>query len=564
MKGKGDTMLLRLVVTNFAIIENMDIEFKDGLTVLTGETGAGKSLIIDSLSLLLGERASTELIRAGKDKAVITGYFKTDSIYLKSALEKKGISILNDEIVIERAISQTKSYIKINNTSITLQELKSLSKYLADIHMQFDNEKILNPENYLDIIDGFKYELTQEYLNHYLDALNAFKTNKNNYLSLVKKQKEIESRKEFYEYELKELESMNLISGEDEKLKEEIDLLKNYDKIYALFQNIDSLIREDFNDKLYEVKDNLEKLSEYQHSYKESYEKLNDYYYEIDSIFSDLKKDFSKLDYDPNKLDTLFERENELSKLKKKYNKTIDELIEYIDELKSLLSLSENFDEKINELKHIMVNSYNETYSKALDLTKIRKEISKSIEKELEKNMSDLSLKAIFKVDYKEVNKEKDCEGLIFTEKGIDVVDFLIETNIGEGLKSLSKTVSGGESSRIMLAIKALFIKSQKIPTVIFDEIDTGISGEVARKVALKIYEISLSSQVISITHLPQVASLSKNHLKISKEVINGRTYTNMKELSLDEKIYEIALMISGGKVTNSQLEYAKEMVLNK
>lgn len=564
MKGKGDTMLLRLVVTNFAIIENMDIEFKDGLTVLTGETGAGKSLIIDSLSLLLGERASTELIRAGKDKAVITGYFKTDSIYLKSALEKKGISILNDEIVIERAISQTKSYIKVNNTYITLQELKSLSKYLADIHMQFDNEKILNPENYLDIIDGFKYELTQEYLNHYLDALNTFKTSKNNYLSLVKKQKEIESRKEFYEYELKELESMNLISGEDEKLKEEIDLLKNYDKIYALFQNIDSLIREDFNDKLYEVKDNLEKLSEYQPSYKESYEKLNDYYYEIDSIFSDLKKDFSKLDYDPNKLDTLLERENELSKLKKKYNKTIDELIEYIDELKSLLSLSENFDEKINELKDIMIKSYDDTYSKALDLTKIRKEISKSIEKELEKNMSDLSLKAVFKVDFKEINKEKDCEGLIFTEKGIDVVDFLIETNIGEGLKSLSKTVSGGESSRIMLAIKALFIKSQKIPTVIFDEIDTGISGEVARKVALKIYEISLSSQVISITHLPQVASLSKNHLKISKEVINGRTYTNMKELSLDEKIYEIALMISGGKVTNSQLEYAKEMVLNK
>ena len=242
-------MLLRLVVTNFAIIENMDIEFKDGLTVLTGETGAGKSLIIDSLSLLLGERASTELIRTGKDKAVITGFFKTDNIYLKSALEKKGISVLNDEIVIERAISQTKSYIKINNTSITLQELKALSKYLADIHMQFDNEKILNPENYLDIIDGFKYELTQEYLNHYLDALSTFKTNKNNYLSLVKQQKEIESRKEFYEYELKELESMNLIKGEDNKLKEEIDLLKNYDKIYDLFQNIDSLIREDFNDK---------------------------------------------------------------------------------------------------------------------------------------------------------------------------------------------------------------------------------------------------------------------------------------------------------------------------
>ena len=555
-------MLERLVVSNFAIIENIDISFKDGLTVLTGETGAGKSLIIDSLSLLLGERAQLEMIRTGFDKAEIIGYFNINNIHLKALLENLNIPIIDSKIKVQRIISQTKSAVKINDTAITLQDLKKISKYLADIHMQFDMQKILNPDNYLEIVDGFKYDLIKEYQDKYLLNLSSFREKKNELNMIQKKIDDINQKRDIYEYHLKELTDYNLSLDEENKIQNKIELLKNYDKVYNILEETNALVHEDFLDKLYEVRDLTEKLSKYQKEYSSTTEKLNDYYFEIDSIFNDLKKDFDKLDYDPVELNNLETRLNDLDNLKKKYKMSTEELISYRDSLSNLLKPTENYDDILKEIKLELINLYAKTYESALELSKIRENISSSIEKELEKNMADLSLKARFKVDFIRQDKEVDYSGTIFKDSGIDNIDFLIETNVGEGLKPLSKTISGGEASRIMLALKDLFIKSQKISTVIFDEIDTGISGEIAGKVANKIYEISLSTQVISITHLPQVASMSKNHLKISKEVKNGRTYTSVSELSLDEKIYEIAKMISGDKVTDSQLKYAKEMVI--
>ena len=555
-------MLERLVVTNFAIIENIDISFKDGLTVLTGETGAGKSLIIDSLSLLLGERAQLEMIRTGFDKAEIIGYFDINNIHLSAILESLNVPIIDSKVKVQRVISQSKSIVKVNDSIITLSDLKRISKYLADIHMQFDMQKILNPDNYLEIIDGFKYNLVKEYQNKYLSSLNKFKEKRQEYSAIIKKINDIKEKKDIYEYHFKELTDYSLSIDEEEKIINKIELLKNYDKVYNLLEETNALIREDFLDKLYEVKDHTERLSEYQKEYTTTSEKLNDYYYEIESIFDDLKKDFERLDYDPIELNNLETRLNDLDNLKKKYKMSIEELIKYRDSLSELLKLDENYDEVLNETKNELIVLYNDTYSAGVELSKLREGIASSIERELEKNMLDLSLKARFKVELKRCEKEDDLSGSIFKDEGIDNIDFLIETNVGEGLKPLSKTISGGEASRIMLALKALFIKSQKISTVIFDEIDTGISGEIAYKVANKIYEISLSTQVISITHLPQVASLSKNHLKISKTIKDNRTYTSVKELNLDEKIYEIAKMISGDKVTESQLKYAKEMVI--
>ena len=555
-------MLERLVVTNFAIIENIDISFKDGLTVLTGETGAGKSLIIDSLSLLLGERAQLEMIRTGFDKAEIIGYFDINNIHLSAILESLNVPIIDSKVKVQRVISQSKSIVKVNDSIITLSDLKRISKYLADIHMQFDMQKILNPDNYLEIIDGFKYNLVKEYQNKYLSSLNKFKEKRQEYSAIIKKINDIKEKKDIYEYHFKELTDYSLSLDEEEKIINKIELLKNYDKVYNLLEETNALIREDFLDKLYEVKDHTERLSEYQKEYTTTSEKLNDYYYEIESIFDDLKKDFERLDYDPIELNNLETRLNDLDNLKKKYKMSIEELIKYRDSLSELLKLDENYDKVLNETKNELIVLYNDTYSAGVELSKLREDIASSIERELEKNMLDLSLKARFKVELKRCEKEDDLSGSIFKDEGIDNIDFLIETNVGEGLKPLSKTISGGEASRIMLALKALFIKSQKISTVIFDEIDTGISGEIAYKVANKIYEISLSTQVISITHLPQVASLSKNHLKISKSIKDNRTYTSVKELNLDEKIYEIAKMISGDKVTESQLKYAKEMVI--
>ncbi|MBE6134298.1 MAG: DNA repair protein RecN [Erysipelotrichaceae bacterium] len=557
-------MLKRLTVKNFAIIEDIDITLDNGLTVLTGETGAGKSLIIDTIELLLGERASTEMIRNGKEKAEIIGYFSVKNPRISGILSNLDIDFLDDQIIISRTISPNKNIIKINDKTVTLSELKSLSKYLADIHQQFDMVKLLNKDNYLEIIDGFKYELVNEYKTNYLNELETLKKANEEYQNLVKKIKDIKDKRDIYEYELKEISSLNLSKDEEEDIASRIELLKNYDKIYALLEESKELIDKESLEDIYNIKENISKLSEYQNEYVETANKLNDYYYELEDIYNDIKHKLSHLDYNPDELDELETRSNAINQVKKKYGKSVIELLQYQNELKTLLQDDVDLDTSLEEERKKLSVQYDKTYNSAKELSELRKQIAKSISNELVNNMADLALKVKLNIEVTTSNKDKDLSLSIFTNEGIDEVEFYIETNIGEGMKPLAKVVSGGEMSRIMLAIKALFIKSQKISTVVFDEVDTGISGEIASKVARKIKEISLSTQVISITHLPQVASLSNHHLKISKQVKDGRTYTSIKKLTLDEKIYEVASMISGGKVTNSQLEYAKEMILNQ
>lgn len=556
-------MLKKLSVKNFAILEDIEINFYDGLTILTGETGAGKSLIIDSISLLLGERASLEMIRNGEDKALISGLFSYSNIYLKSFLEK--LNVPNDgEIEVIRIISPTRSAIKVNNVNITLNDLKVIAHYLADIHLQFDMTKLLNKENYIEIVDGFKKDVIDQYKDKYLVSLDLLKQENNRYIELVKRIEEIKANQEQYEYDLKELKSLNLQPNEEQDIEDRISFLKNYDKIYSLIKESEEIIDKESLNDIYQIKDNVKTLSNYQNEYKELYERLNNAYYEIEDIYDSLNKKSRYFDYDPKELEELENRSSAIRSLKKRLNKSFDELIDYQIELENILSRQEDYDVLLKEEKEKLQKAFDETYVLANDLSKVRKATGKSIEKDCEKHLSDLGLKSVFEVRVEPTTKPNDIKLDIFKDNGIDDVDFYIETNIGEGLKPLAKIVSGGEVSRIMLAFKALMIKSSKVETVIFDEIDTGISGEVASKVAHKIYEISLNTQVISITHLPQVAALSKNHVKISKEIKNNRTYTSIKYLSLDEKIYEIASLISGGKVSEKQLEYAKELVLNK
>lgn len=556
-------MLIQLSVKNFAIIEDVNISFKDGLTVLTGETGAGKSLIIDSISLLLGDRANSEMIRNGEEKAFISGIFVFNNKRLSALLTKLDIDALDNNLEISRTVTTTKNVIKANGKVISLNELKQIAKYLADIHQQFDMVKLLNRDNYLEIIDGIKFDLINDYKEKYLSSFALLKQKEKEYLDLVTYINEIKNKRDEYEYSLKELESFGLRENEEQEIDEEIELLNNFDKIYELLNQSKVLIEKDSLDDIYEIKENISKLSGYQSEYSEMSERLNDYYYELEAIFEDIKKKVSRLDYDPNRLNELIERKSALNVLKKKYKKDVKELIEYQLTLESLLKNKEDLDSSLIEKRKEFESQYNETYSYAAALTKVRKDIATIAEKDVMNSLSDLALSSVFKIEIISNEKDKDYSLSIFNENGVDSIEFFIETNIGEGIKPLSKVVSGGEMSRIMLALKALYIKSQKISTVIFDEIDTGISGEVARKVALKIKEIALSTQVITITHLPQVASLSDHHIKISKSVKGNRTFTTIKELNLDEKIYEIALMISDGKVTPKQLEYAKEMVLS-
>ncbi len=552
-------MLKRLCINNLAIISNIDSTFEDGFSVLTGETGAGKSLVIDSLSLLLGSRASTELIRKGEEKAIIKGYFEVNKPQLEALFLKLNIPYNQGEIEIERVIGRNKSYIKVNNTPTSLLDLSKIAPYLADIHSQFDFEKILNEDNYLGIIDGFSFDLISSYKEKYQAALNQYKIAKGAYLSLLDKQKQIDSNYDFYLYQYNELKQMDLKEDEEKQIQEEISLLENFDKIHSLQEETKELLNGDFLDKFFELDSNLEKLSSYQEKYKEAYSLIDERYLELNDYLSSLKKKFDDIDYDPARLDELNQRQVDITTLKRKYKKDFNELLSYKDELSLLLENKDNLSNEINKKKEEMDKLFLATLEKGKELSKVRQSLSNKIEKELERSLNDLLLKAEFKIMFIPNEKEDDS---IFLESGIDKIDFLIETNVGEGLKSLSKIISGGEASRIMLAFKSLFIKANKVPTVIFDEIDTGISGETAQAVARKIKEISLSTQVISITHMPQVASLSDHHILISKLIKDGRTYAKMKELNLEEKIKQVAYLISGDKITPSQLEYAKEMVL--
>ena len=552
-------MLKRLRIQNLAIIENVDVSFHDGFTVLTGGTGAGKSLVIDSLSLLLGARASSELIREGAEKATIEGVFEVRLSRLRATLAKLEIPSFADEVTIERTIGRTKNYIKANGKSITLGELSEIASLLADIHSQFDVIKILNPENYLSIIDGYSFELVEPIKKEYTGALNAYKESKRKYEALLLDKKRLDENRDFLEYQYKELKAFNLSEGEEEEIEEELSRLKNFDKVYSLSKEAEEKMNSDSLDNLYELKTILGKLSSYMPSLKESSQLIEDRYYELDDLFKTLKKDFGRLDYDPDRLNELTQRSFDLSALKRKYKKDVPALIAYLAELEGMLGKDGNLETRLEESKKEMLEARKEAFLRGNDLSSTRKSLSASIEKEIKRNLKDLLLDVDFRIS---LESGEDNESL--TENGIDKVDFLIETNVGEGMKSLSKVVSGGEASRIMLAFKAVFIAANRIETVIFDEIDTGVSGEAAYAVSKKIAEIALSRQVIAITHLPQVASFSDHHILISKAVRDGRTYTSIKTLDLEGKIKEIAHLISGGEITEKQLAYAKEMVMNK
>ena len=552
-------MLKRLTITNLAILENVDIVFKNGFTVLMGGTGAGKSLIIDSLSLLLGQRASSELIRQGESKAVIRGEFEASSPKLEATLSSLNIPF-DGVLTIERVIGKTKSSIKANGVSISLGDLSKLSPLLANIHSQFDAMKLLNPENYLSLIDSYRPSMVDPYMENYRLALASYREKQAHYEELEAKKKKLESERDFYEYQYNELKGMALEEGEQERIENEISLLRNYDSIYSLVQDSSSIVHGEALEKLYDLNKNIAKLVSFQSQYQESSKRLDDAYYELEDIFSTLKGLFSSLDYDPARLEELEQRDSELSSLERKYRKSISELISYQAELESMLGKGSTFAEDLEQAKADAEGAFEEAYEKGSDLSKIREQVASLIEKNMKKSLRDLLLRDEFKIAFAPL--KKDLSSL--KEDGIDEVQFLLETNVGEGLKPMEKIISGGETSRIMLAFHSIFLSSNKVGTAIFDEIDTGISGEASKAVANKIYEISLSTQVIAITHAPQVACLSDHALLIEKNVKEGRTSTSIHELGLEEKIDAVANLISNGKITEKQREYAKEMVLEK
>ena len=542
-------MLVSLLVNNFAIIDNASIDFDKGMTVLTGETGAGKSLIIDAISLLLGKRAQNDLIRYGENKASITGVFSNYSKEIIDYLDSFGISYdLDDNLIIKRELyANGKSVCKINNEIITLNELSKIGDLIGDVHSQEDTFGLINPKNYLSFIRNKEID---KLVNDYKIILSEYKDIDNEYNKKIKENDEIKLKSDFIKYQYNELKQASLNENEEIELKNEENYLLNYNKV---LENI-TKFKEIYDDKnaldmIYESLSYLSKLKDYDNKYEDLYKVLEEAYYNIEEVKDNSLFKTSNFEYDENRLNEIELRLSLYSDLKRKYKKNTKELVDYTKELKDSLELIDNFDDIIKELKKKLDLKYNELLTLAYKIRDLRIKRSKEIEKAIIENLNDLELKnTSFNIKFNEIDENK----IIFNKDGIDNIDFLVSFNKGENQKSLSHVASGGELSRFMLAMKVILGDLLPQQTKIFDEIDSGVSGAVAFSIGKKIKNISKNSQVLCITHLAQVASLGDTHLKISKEIKDGRTYTVIETLEKEARIKELASMISNGNISEN------------
>lgn len=555
-------MLRVLSVRDFAIIEDLEVNFSSNLTVLTGETGAGKSLIIDTISLLLGQRADSDMIRYGKKEANITGIFdyKED---LADLFAKYGIPVL-ELVTIERIITENaKNTIKVNGISVTLNELRQITKHLADLHIQNDTYRLFNPEGYLDLLDSLTKSDFNNLLSSYSLSLMKYNEAIREYETVLKGKKNLEEKLEFLKYEREELEALGLYENMDVELEESISKLSNYDKIQNNLSNAyNNLDRNDLLDSIYEASKSLEKIEGYSKEYEEAKAKMLDCYYILDEIKSNLYDQLDSLDYDEDELNSLIEKQNALQKAMEKYKKNVSELMTYLNEISLQIDMAENYDDTLNQRKNNVINLFNTLKEKAIKLTNYRKKVAKDLAKSIILECRDLDLdNTQFEVEFNEVSFEDPFDKGLFKDNGVDNINFLVSFNKGEPLKPLYKVASGGEASRMMLAFKTIFYKVSNVSLMIFDEIDTGVSGQTAKKIALKIHDIAKNVQVLCITHLPQVASIGDYHKHIYKELVDGRTKTLVKDLTKEERIEEIAKMLSGDSLSLYALEHAKELL---
>lgn len=552
-------MLSNLRVKNFAIIDNITIDFNSGFTVLTGETGAGKSLIIDAIGLLFGDRSSTSIVRNGETKAIVEGVFENLSENTKNILEEIGVESLDDDmLVIKREINTSgKSIVRVNGEIVTLSQLDILAKTLGDIHTQDDTKKLFMPENYLTFIENSN---SLEELNKYKDLRKIYLNNLKEYKKLINSQDDIDKNHEYWLYQYNELSNANLKVNEIEELEKELEFLNNYEVVYKLLLEIrETLDNNDICDSLYRVVNLLEKLSKYNENYNKMYEMLNDAYYNIEDLGSTIKDDFNHLEFDEERLNEINERISFLNGLKKKYRTDILGLIKFKEELKEKIDNVDNIEVFIEDSRKLVENSYINLVHVSKKLTEIRKNNAIEVVSNIKNTLKDLLLEKVsIEIKFNDYLLEDYSNSNTFNEDGCDVIDIFVSFNVGEALKPLSKVASGGEMSRVMLALKVNMLDNLHLSTMIFDEIDSGVSGEAAAGVASKMKEISKKTQVLAITHLPIVASFADNQMLISKEVIDDRTTTNIKELSEEERINVLAKMISPNDTTNKSYELAK------
>ena len=550
-------MLRELLIENLAIIEKLNLEFGDGLITLTGETGAGKSIILSGINLLLGEKASVDMLRSGENMLVAQGVFEINEEQ-KTELEKLDIDTEDNEVIIRRTLDakgKEKSF--VNGARVPRSKLKEVMKTLVDIVGQHSHQMLLNRENHIKLLDKFIEEEAKNVRIKLEESLEKFNNVDVKIKEIEKEKKETADKKEFYEFQLDEIEKANLKKDEDIELEAEYKKLFNAGKIKEKLSMSGFYLKNDEVNALsviYSCKKNIESIVDCGKEFEDIYEQLERIYYDLEDCASTIEQIESDIEIDENRLDAVVERLNIIEKLKNKYGSSIDEVLEYAKTIsQKLRTLEDNNFEVENLLKE--KEKFREDYWKyAKELRDIRKRFIKKIEENLGKELDFLNMKDA-KLDIK--LEEKD----IMTKSGSDAIEFFIATNIGQPPKPLQKIASGGEVSRIMLALKVIFSHVDNIPILIFDEIDTGVGGETVRKIADKLKEIGKNAQVICITHSPAIASKANEQYYIKKTSKDGETFTSVKKLSYEERISEIARMLAGENVSEAVIEHAKELL---
>ncbi|MCX7696035.1 MAG: DNA repair protein RecN [Caloramator sp.] len=552
-------MLLKLRIKNFALIDELELDFSEGFNVLTGETGAGKSILIDSVSFLVGEKFNKEIIRTGCDFAYVEGIFEIRNDKINYLLKENGIDN-DDYLILAREINQNnKSITRVNGRTASLSFIREISRYLIDIHGQHEHQSLLDETKHIDILDSFCGEDFKNIKTGYRELFEKLRFIEKE-IDRLTQDEQLRLRKiDLLKFQVQEISDAMLKEGEEEELIQRRDILKNAEKIFSClnlaYQKIYS--SEDYEsafDSIGSAMVSLEQVSQFDERLNTIKTTLEEVYYKLEDAVDSIREYKDKIEYNDEELNEIENRLDLINKLKRKYGKDIKEILNYYKNISVELEQLEKSDETLEELKKQHNNILNELQIYANKITNIRKEVAQKLKGKIEAELKYLGMeKAVFAVDV--ISKDK------FDNNGIDEVKFLISSNIGEPLKPLHKVASGGEISRIMLAIKSVVADIDSIPILIFDEIDTGISGRTAQSVAEKMVLISKKHQILCVTHLPQIASMGDKHFKIQKIVNKNKTITLVNELKNQDRIDEIARMLGGAIVTELTKTNAKEIL---
>lgn len=553
-------MLENLIIENFAIIEKVNLEFDGGMSVLTGETGAGKSIIIDALSMLTGGRANSEMVRHGSHKAVLQAVFSVpNNTNLLNDLDHNGITIEDGELIIYRELNQNgRSTIRINSVLVNLKTLSAIGQHLVDIQGQNDTQQLLNSEEHLPLLDAFGGENLAIVKRQYAKLFNDFRSITQHIRKIQTSQQEITQRLDLLQFQQQELNDAALEAHEEEHLLDSRGKLINFKKIADRLQSAQTALNGDqvgAVDLLAEAMHVLQEISEYDDNYAELATTIADSYYVAQEVGRDVDEQMGQLTYDETELLRIEERLQLIHSLERKYGTTVADVLAFQSKVDQELSAIDHDEYDIEQLQ-IKKNELRQVLRKqAIKLREVRQQVARDLEQNVNQQLSDLLMPgAEFEVHFEPI------EG--FVSSGTDKIEFYVQTNIGEGMAPLVKIASGGEAARLMLALKTTFAKQQHIISIIFDEADTGVSGRVAQAIAKKMMTIATDSQVLAITHLPQVAAAATHHFLISKATENDRTITKVQHLDENGRERAIAMMLSGDKITDTALANARDLRL--